>query len=92
MIDLTQTRTIINDAWEILEDLDGLDLDDGDGIVENRNNSAAKQARIERAQTSRDLLMLADRLAAAEATVRQTYWKFKGGESAFDIATEARAL
>lgn len=94
MIDLTQSRKVLEDAWEMLEDLDGLELQD-EAITTRRpgqNNAKAQEARAERAQASRDLLLLADALAAAEATVRQAYWKYKGQGSVFDPVTEARAL
>lgn len=92
MIDLSQTRRILNDAWEVLEDLDGLDLEDPQSITAHRQSAEARAAREERAQASRDLLMLADRLAAAEATVRDRYWKFKGEDSIFEAVPEARVL
>lgn len=91
MIDLAHARKIFVDAEELFEDLDGLDLPEIDDITDQVPRGAAKPSRAEiirikseRAQASRDLMMLADRLAACEAVVRDAYWKFRGEESVFE--------
>lgn len=85
MIDLTVIRKAIDDAKELAEDLDGLDLDDSDAISTSNSKSRSKaEARAEKAQASKDLLLLADRLGAASYLCRDAYWKFKGEFSIID--------
>jgi hypothetical protein len=89
LIDLTKARKSLDDAKALLEDLDGFELPNLDDIDDwapgdRPGREELQRMRSERAQTSRDLMFLADRLAAAETFVRDTYWVFRGEPSVFD--------
>lgn len=74
MIDLTRARHVLSSAKELLDDLDGVDLDDSNAIYAQGQSNI----RQERAQASKDLLQLADQLDLAGQLVRNAYWSFRG--------------
>jgi len=90
MIDLTNARRIFADAKELFEDLDGLNLPEIDDITgqpprgDRPSRTELTRIKAERAQAGRDLMLLADRLAACESVVRDAYWKFRGEPSIFE--------
>lgn len=62
-IDLQTARTILQDAAAVLDQLDGVDLDD-----------ASVTSKTVAARTNRQLLNLADQLLTASCLVRNEYW------------------
>jgi len=80
MIDLTLAKNALLQAEEILGELDGLDLDDGDAVY-SQPRSELREAR---AQTSKDMLLLVDKLTLSALLVKDAYWVFKGEGSVFD--------
>lgn len=70
-INLSTVRSQMSDLFAVTKDLDGIDLDDTEGIDQPRQWAA---------EVSRDLLHLADSLDLLGALVRNEYWKTKGYE------------
>ena len=82
MIDLERVRGILNgDVADLIGNLDGVDLDDTDAIT-NQTRSNARQAKAEK---SKELLLLADRLSLAESLVRGEYWFARGESDPLDV-------
>jgi hypothetical protein len=86
-----EVQRVLEDALELIEDLDGLELDDETAITDRPGT----ELRAERAQASKDLLLLVDRLTLAAslmkrdtmpaghlelaaALVKNSYWVYKG--------------
>jgi hypothetical protein len=85
MIDLTTARQVLLKTEELFEDLDGLDLSDEAAVLEQgRTTPKRANLRQERAQASKDLLLLVDRFELLAQLVKDSYWKFKGEGSAFE--------
>lgn len=79
MIDLAKVRNQLENALDIVGNLDGLDLVDTD--TGNPTNSHARTSDRQRAAAaSRELLHLADLLTLSAALVREQYWTMKGLE------------
>lgn len=79
MIDLSKARAVLQDAQELIDDLDGLDIDDTAAVLEQgRTSPRVAASRQERAQASKDLLLLQDRLEMAASLVKSAYWVMKG--------------
>jgi hypothetical protein len=74
VIELSCLRKALAEVVEVLEDLDGRDLDEVDALTDQSKGAA----RVERARMSQDLNFMADRLALAEQLVRHEYWKARG--------------
>jgi hypothetical protein len=74
MINLTTVRRALADAQELIEGLDGRELDETDAIASQSRGTARK----ERAQMSQDLQLLATRLELAASLVRVEYWYARG--------------
>lgn len=74
MIDLTAARRAMDDAQELLDDLDGLEISDERAITQ----SPKTKLREERARASKDLLLLVSRLKMAASLTENAYWIFKG--------------
>lgn len=70
MIDLRKVRTVLAECDGLVSQLDGVELDESDAL----DSQSKGQARKKKAQTSTSLSLLADRLAMAEALVRNEYW------------------
>lgn len=73
-IDLSRVVSTLTDVDALIDALDGKELDETEAIG-NQSKGAARQ---ERARTSQDLSLLADRLDAAAALVRLEYWSARG--------------
>jgi hypothetical protein len=82
MIQLKEARTLLIQAQELLEDLDGLELEDYDSVNNHTHSDLSvaerKSLRLELAQASKDLLMLVDLCTAAGQLVKLRYWDYKG--------------
>jgi hypothetical protein len=74
MIDLSKVRVILAEVGSLVEDLDGVDLDERTAVVEQ----SAGDARRERARQSQALNLLSDRLELAATMVRVQYWNARG--------------
>jgi hypothetical protein len=74
VIDLTKVRKILTEVEKLVEDLDGLDLDERTA-VESQSGSVARK---ERAHQSQSLNLLSDRLVLAASLVRVEYWHARG--------------
>lgn len=74
LIDLTKVRTILAEISELVESLDGLDLDETTA-VEGQSSGRARQ---ERARKSQTLNLLASRLELAAQLTRVEYWYARG--------------
>ncbi len=71
-INLTSVSHSIDLADDLIHALDGQEMADRDAV---------RTRKTEEAQASRDLLRLADLLAAAAASAREQYWLAKGYDS-----------
>lgn len=76
LIDFKMVRDVLQDIGELVDDLDGIDLDESDAIT----SQSKGRHRQERARISQDLNLLADRLDLAAQLVRVQYWKARGEE------------
>lgn len=74
MIDMTKVRVALEDALAILDEVDGIDVDDSGSI----GGDDTKTQREYKARISRSLLLLADRLEMASQFARSEYWYVKG--------------
>lgn len=75
MIDLSRVQAVLlEDVAPLLEELDGLDVEDPDSV----DSQTKSRERTFRAERSRELLFLADRLDLAAAFARAEYWTLKG--------------
>jgi len=74
MIDLNRVRAVLDEVDELIEDLDGLDLDETDAVT----SQSKGEARRFKAQKSQDMQLLANRLELAAALVRIEYWAARG--------------
>lgn len=74
MINLTQTRDVMTEALELVDELHGIDLDDSDAVT---SQSKGQQRQL-RAQRSQELQLLASRLELAAQLVRVEYWYARG--------------
>lgn len=76
MIDLNQTRTILEECLDLVEELDGIEhADTGDNRTKGRE---------ERVLRSRQLQLLSDRLSLASSLVRNEYWVARGEHDPLD--------
>lgn len=74
MIDMSRVRAVLNEVDDLIDDLDGFDLDETDAVT----NQSKGDARRLKAQKSQDLQLLANRLELAAALVRIEYWAARG--------------
>jgi hypothetical protein len=75
VIRLSDVRRILDgEVREILTELDGVDLDDTSAIA-SQTKTKAREAR---AEMSKSLLLLADRLDLCASLVRREYWFARG--------------
>lgn len=74
MIDLTNVRRVLSDAADIINSLDGQELDERDAIPSQSRGIERRK----RAQRSQDLQLLATRLELAASLVRVEYWHARG--------------
>lgn len=74
VIDLERVRGVLGQVHDLMEDLEGQDLDDS-RAVEDQSKGKARQ---ERARKAQDLQLLASRLEFAAALVRNEYWFARG--------------
>lgn len=74
MINLSAARRALTDAQDLIERLDGRELDETTAIVSQSRGAARK----ERAQMSQDLQLLATRLELAAQLARVEYWYARG--------------
>ena len=85
MVDLGRVRVILVEVDALVDELDGVDLDERTAVENqsppsrhNRDRTAAGDIRRERARQSQSLNLLADRLHLAAAMVRVEYWFARG--------------
>lgn len=71
---MTKTRAILAECTELIDSLDGQDLDETNA-VESQSKGAERKRR---AQLSQDLNFVASRLELAAALVRVEYWYARG--------------
>lgn len=74
MINLTTVRSVLREVNELVDDLDGRDLDETDAVTSQSRGEARKI----KAQRSQDLQLLASRLDLAADLVRVEYWHARG--------------
>lgn len=74
MIDMARVRNVLAEVDDLIEELDGFDLDETDAVTSQSKGDARRL----RAQKSQDLQMLANRLELAAALVRIEYWAARG--------------
>lgn len=74
MINLKAARRAIDDAVQLIEDLDGRELDETHAITSQSRGALRK----EKAQMSQDLQLIATRLELAASLVRVEYWHARG--------------
>ena len=74
MIDLTTVRACLSDARDLIERLDGKELDETEAVT---SQSRGDLRRL-KAQRSQDLQLLATRLELAAGLVRVEYWYARG--------------
>lgn len=74
MIDLSRVREVLAEVGDLVEELDGLDLDDSDAVT-SQSKGARRQMK---AQRSRELQLLAGRLELAASLVWVEYWYARG--------------
>lgn len=72
MIDLSRVREVIAEATEIVDELDGVELDETDALTSTGAKRTAK------AQRSQALQLLATRFELAAALTRIEYWYARG--------------
>lgn len=75
MIDLHRVRAILDEAQGVIDELDGVDLDERQALGNNQSKSLDRQ---QRAAMSQSLNQLADRLQLASTLVRNEYWVARG--------------
>lgn len=81
MIDFTRLKAVLEEADSLIEDLDGVDLDETKALT----SQSSGDARRERAQLSQNLQLLASRLELAAQLVRVEYWSARGEENPLDL-------
>lgn len=75
MINLDRVRKMLDgEIVDLVDELDGFDLDET-GAIESQTKS---RQRTLKAEKSRELLLLADRLELAANLVRNEYWVARG--------------
>lgn len=74
VVDLSQVRTVLAEITTLVENLDGIDLDETDAV---RSQSKGR-SRQERAQASQDMNLLASRFELCAQLVRVQYWAARG--------------
>lgn len=74
MIDMTGVLIVLREVSTLVEDLNGIDLDETNAIA----SQSKGRSRRERAQASQDLNLLASRLELAAQLVRVQYWAARG--------------
>lgn len=77
MIDLSTTRRVLDECLDLIESLDGQELDDSFTGPRSRHEETREEKRL-RAERSKSLMLLAQRLAFAEQLVLNEYWYAKG--------------
>ena len=75
MIEMRNVWPVVNEALEMMRELDGVDHRDGDAVTSQSKGDLRKQ----KAQTSQDLLRLAARFDLAAEMVRNEYWFSRSG-------------
>lgn len=80
MIDLTNTKQVLADVVQLVNRLDGQELDDTDAITSQSKGELRKR----KAQLSQDLQLLATRLEFAASLVRNEYWYARGSRDPLD--------
>lgn len=75
MLDLHRVRGILEEAGEVIAQLDGLELDETEALKNSQSKSLDRQ---QRAAMSQALNQLADRLQLASSLVRNEYWVARG--------------
>lgn len=84
MIDLSIVARILDeDIMDLIDSLDGATLADPAPLPSDKVEKDAVRAL--KAQVSRDLLMLSDRLALCEQLVRNQYWAYKSEPLSVDL-------
>lgn len=81
-IDLTRAKAILQEINCIVARLDGQDLDDSNSQDDPKDRED-RQERRRKATLMRELLRMADQLAAIEAIVRNEYWVARGHADIF---------
>ena len=75
MIDLSRVKEVLEgEVTNLISERHGLDLDDSEAIVDQTRS----KARTFRAEKSREMLLLADRLDLVANLVRNEYWYARG--------------
>lgn len=74
MIDLNPVRRVLDDVQNLIDNLDGQELDETNAIVSQSRGEVRKH----RAQLSQDLQLLATRLELAASLARIEYWYARG--------------
>lgn len=86
MIDLSRVREVLKECETLIDDLDGVDLDDSDAVT----SQSKGQLRQARAQMSQDLQLLATRFELAASLTRVEYWFARGETDPLDPGREER--
>lgn len=73
-VNLSRVRAILNEAQVLVDELDGLELDDSRSYMDQSKGNA----RQERAKRTQELQLLATRFELAAALVRVEFWYVKG--------------
>lgn len=74
MIELNRVRNVLAEVQELVETLDGVDLDETDALT----SQSKSKSRAEKAARSQELQLLANRLELAASLVRVEYWHARG--------------
>lgn len=80
MIKLTRVRNVLAEINEMVDELDGVDLDETDAVTSQSKGEARKV----KAQRSQDLQLLANRFELGAALVRNEYWFARGEQDPID--------
>lgn len=74
MIDLSRVRSVLKDVNDLVEELDGLALDERDALT----SQSKGELRQMKAQRSQELQLLATRLELAASLTRVEFWYARG--------------
>lgn len=81
LIDLTRVRNVLAEVNELVEELDGVELDETNAI-ESQTKTKAREIKARRSQS---LQLLATRLELAGHLVRNEYWFARGEVDPLDL-------
>lgn len=81
MINLNRVRAVLSEVQALVDDLDGVDLDETDALT---SQTKSKKREI-KAQRSQDLNLLATRLELAANLVRVEYWYARGEQDPLNL-------